>query len=462
MKTLGLILILLMTFGLAMGQDISGDWHGMLEAGGQKIRIVFHLTEGEAGLTATMDSPDQGAFDLPTRSTVFNDNKLEIVMDSPPIMYTAEYLEGKLLGIFHQAGYEFPLDLQREELPKAVYNRPQEPKEPFPYRTEEVVFSNPAAGIKLAGTLTLPQQAGIYPTVVMITGSGAQNRDEELMGHKPFMVIADYLTRNGIAVLRYDDRGAGASEGDFSAATSVDFASDASSAVQYLKTRPEIGKIGLMGHSEGGVIAPMVAAENPDVSFIVLLAGTGIRGDKILDWQSNAILKASGVSQAELDQVRPINRKIYELIIAENEPETLKQNIISYMDSVYAQGSLEIPAGSSKDEFIQQTAASLANPWMMFFIKHDPAPTLSKVKCPVLAVNGSKDLQVPSKLNLPVIKKTLQTAGNRKVTTKEYKGLNHLFQHCKSGSPDEYAVIEETFSPKVMKDFTKWIKKQVK
>lgn len=462
MKTLGLILILLMTFGLAFGQDISGDWHGMLEAGGQKIRIVFHLTEGEVGLVATMDSPDQGAFGLATRSAVFEENMLEIVMDYPPIEYRARFEDGKLVGAFRQAGSIFPLVMQREELPKAVYNRPQEPKEPFPYRSEEVFFSNPSAGIKLAGTLTLPKQAGVYPAVIMITGSGAQNRNEEIMGHKPFLVIADHLTRNGIAVLRYDDRGAGASEGDFSKATSVDFASDANSAVQYLKTRPEIGKIGLMGHSEGGIIAPMVAAENPDVSFIVLLAGTGIRGDKILDWQSNAILKASGVSQAELDQVGPINRKIYELIIAEDDAEILKQNIISYMDSVYTLGSLEIPAGSSKDEFIQQTAASLANPWMMYFIKYDPAPTLSKVKCPVLAINGSKDLQVPSKLNLPVIKETLQKAGNSKVTTKEYKGLNHLFQKSKTGSPDEYARIEETFSTQVMKDFTKWIKKQVK
>ncbi len=457
MKRFALIAVLLLTLGLALAQEISGDWNGMLEAGGQKIRIVFHISGGESGLVTTMDSPDQGAFGLATRSTVFENGKLEIVMDTPPLSYSADYAEGKFKGTFSQAGYEFALELQREELPKAVYNRPQEPKAPFPYRSEEVVFSNPAAGIKLAGTLTLPDKAGIYPAVILISGSGAQNRDEELMGHKPFLVIADYLTRNGIAVLRYDDRGTAASEGDFGSATSVDFASDANSAVQYLQTRAEIGKIGLMGHSEGGIIAPMVAAENPEVKFIVMLAGTGIRGDKILDWQSNAILKASGVPKAELDKVMPINRRIYSLVLAAQKPEEARQNIVSYMDSLYAAGGLELPPGTGKDDFIQQTASSLTSPWMMYFLKYDPAPTLAKVKCPVLAVNGSKDLQVPSKLNLPVIKQTLQKAGNRRVTTKEYKGLNHLFQNCKTGSPDEYATIDETFSPKVLKDLRVWI-----
>lgn len=462
MKAWILVLIAVLAIGLSFAQDITGDWNGMLEAGGQKIRIVFHIKTGETGLIATMDSPDQGVFDLPTRTVVFENSQLEVVMDAPPIAYQAEYRDGGFYGIFKQAGYEFPLDLQRKAMEKAVYNRPQEPKEPYPYYTEEVVFSNPGAGIKLAGTLSLPRKDGVFPTVVMITGSGAQNRDEELMGHKPFLVIADHLTRNGIAVLRFDDRGFGASEGDFGTATSVDFASDVNSAVQYLKTRPEIGKIGLMGHSEGGMIAPMVASQNPDVEFIVLLAGTGIRGDKILAWQTNAILKASGVTQEELDEVLPINQRIYEMVIAEADPEILSQNIEAYMDSLYTEGSLELPGGIAKDEFIEQTAASMTSPWMMYFIKYDPAPTLSKVKCPVLAVNGSKDLQVPPKMNLKAIKAALRKGGNKNVTTKEYPGLNHLFQKCKTGSPDEYAAIEQTFYPQVMKDFSKWIKKQVK
>ena len=462
MKARILVLIAVLAIGFSFAQDITGDWNGMLEAGGQKIRVVFHIKTGETGLEATMDSPDQGAFDLPTRSVVFEDSKLEVVMDAPPIVYQADYKEGSFYGTFKQSGYEFTLDLQRKAMEKATYKRPQEPQEPYPYYTEEVTFTNQSAGIKLAGTLSLPKKDGVFPTVVMITGSGAQNRDEELMGHKPFLVIADHLTRNGIAVLRFDDRGYGASEGDFGTVTSVDFASDVNSAVQYLKTRPEIGKIGLMGHSEGGIIAPMVASENPDVKFIVMLAGTGIRGDKLLAWQTNAILKASGVSQEDRDEVSTINKKLYEMVVREDDPKILSQTITSYMESLYAEGSLELPEGSSKDEFILQTAASLTNPWMMYFIKYDPAPTLSKVKCPVLAVNGSKDLQVPSKMNLKAIKAAVRKGGNKNVTTKEYRGLNHLFQQCKTGSLDEYTAIEQTFSPQVMKDFSKWIKKQVK
>jgi uncharacterized protein len=460
MKAISLIFLAIMLLCPLVAQDITGQWNGMLDVYGQKLRIVFHITESESGLTSTMDSPDQQAFGLATKSTVYENAVLTIIVDTPAIEYTAGLEDGVFKGIFKQAGYEFPLDLTREELPKPVYIRPQEPKEPYPYYSEEVTFTNAEAGIDFAGTLTLPKQEGVFPAVVMITGSGAQNRDEELLGHKPFLVIADYLTRNGIAVLRYDDRGAGESGGDFRSATTADFATDVESAVKYLKTRKEIGDIGLAGHSEGGIIAPMVAASTPEVKFIVLLAGTGIRGDKLLLLQEELIMKASKYPKEEIKQTLFVNRGIYDLVLKSDNTDSLKIQMADFMKKCVADGTYTLPSDVDQEEMLQQAVAQLTSPWMLNFIKYDPFLILKDVHCPVLALNGTKDLQVPAGINLKEIKKGLKKGGNKDVTTVKFKGLNHLFQYSKTGSPDEYAQIEETFSPKALETMSKWIKEK--
>jgi len=306
----------------------------------------------------------------------------------------------------------------------------------------------------------MPETGSNFTAVILISGSGAQDRNEELMGHKPFLVIADYLTRRGIAVLRYDDRGYAQSTGNFATATTADFATDAESAIAYLKTRKEINphKIGLMGHSEGGVIAPMVAARSNDVGFIVMLAGSGLRGDVLLLLQEEAAYKLSGLSDEKVAKLIKINAKIFDRIVGTNELLSL-QEISDFMTTLKDEIEDVALEGMTADRYIQQFTVSLAYPWMQFFLRYDPASALEKVKCPVLAVIGSKDFQVPAKENLDAISAALKKTGNTKATVKEYPGLNHLFQECTTGSSAEYAIIEQTFSPEVLKDLGDWISK---
>ena len=445
-------------------QNIAGQWNGILKVQGTQLRIVFNISKTENGYVSTMDSPDQGAKGIPVTSTSFENSTLKLVASNLGIEYQGTLgTDNVIVGNFKQGGMSFPLNLSKGTTEAQKPVRPQEPKKPYPYSDEEVTFENTKAGIKLAGTLTLPSKSGNFPAVILISGSGAQNRDEELMGHKPFLVLSDFLTRNGIAVLRFDDRGTAASTGDFKTATSADFASDVEAGLAYLQTRKEIDKkkIGLMGHSEGGIIAPMVASNSKDISFIVLLAGTGIPGDRLLLLQEELIFKASGMSDNKLQIIKRINSLVFELVKKSNSvgqltadlTNLLKQEVKNYPDR---------PGNISDDDFVKDQVNEVVNPWMLNFIKYDPATALAKVKCPVLAVNGAKDLQVPPKENLEAIKNALLKGGNTKVTTIEFPGLNHLFQECKTGLPAEYSTIEQTFSPIAMSDILKWIQMQTK
>ena len=263
-------------------QDITSQWNGILNIQGMQLRLVFHIKKDDEKLTATMDSPDQGAKGIPVSDVTFENKTLKLEVTSAGISYEGTMGENNVVkGTFKQSVYSFPLELTKEKLEKKIITKPQDPTKPYPYRMEDVIFENKNAGINLAGTLTLPQQEGIYPAVILISGSGPQNRDSELLGHRPFLVISDFLTKNGIAVLRFDDRGTGASTGNFQSATSIDFAQDVEAGLAYLRSRKEIDsrKIGLIGHSEGGLIAPIVASRSKDVAFIVLLAGPGLPGD---------------------------------------------------------------------------------------------------------------------------------------------------------------------------------------
>ena len=297
-----------------------------------------------------------------------------------------------------------------------------------------------------------------FTAVILVTGSGPQNRDEELLGHKPFFVLADYLTRKGIAVLRYDDRGIGESTGDFTKATSEDFADDALAAVEFLKARKDINKIGVAGHSEGGLIAPMVAVQSDDVDFIVLMAGTGIRGDSILMLQTELIMRASGTEEKLIKRDLNFFRKGYNELLSDKDDEQLKQALTAIINEAYESLSeAEKLEAGNKEMMVESQLGMLLSPWFRYFVKYDPYPTLTKVKCPVLAINGEKDLQVPPKENLSAIEKALKEGGNKNYKIVEMPGLNHLFQKSETGSPTEYGKIEETFSEDAMKVISDWI-----
>ncbi len=462
------ILLLTATFlsTFMYSQDISGDWNGILKVQGTQLRLVFHITKTDSGYVSTMDSPDQKAFGIPVTSTKFENSTLTIEITNLKIEYSGQFsVDNNIVGTFKQSGMVLPMDLSREKKEKEIIIRMQEPTKPYPYYTEEVKFKNGNDNITLAGTLTMPTKEGVYPVVVMITGSSPQNRDEEIMGHKPFLIIADHLTRNGIAVLRYDDRGTADSEGKFGTATTQDFASDVVAAVNYLKTRKEINKkqIGLIGHSEGGIIAPMVAAKSKDISFIVLLAGTGIRGNELLLLQQELIGRAEGASEEELKKTKETNTAAFGIILNNDNTELIKSKLTDLIAQIVKNlPESEKPKDTKDEDLVNQQVMQLTSPWMLYFIKYNPSLILKNVKCPVLALNGSKDLQVPSKVNLEAIQKGLQKGGNKKVTTKELPGLNHLFQECTTGSPSEYANIEQTFSPVALNEISGWIVKLLK
>jgi hypothetical protein len=399
------------------------------------------------------------------QTTSFENSIVKLELPNLMIAYEGT-LEGKTIkGNFNQGGMSFPLDLSREEQEKEVLVRPQEPKEPFPYYAEEVKFKNAKDNIVLAGTLTLPEKEGKFPAVILISGSGPQNRNEELLGHKPFLVLADHLTKNGIAVLRFDDRGTAESEGDFKTATSFDFVNDVEAALLYLRTRKEINKkkIGLIGHSEGGIIAPMLAAKSKQVDFIVLMAGTGISGDKLLLVQQELIGRASGLSEEVLAKVKASNKGAFDIISGSDNLESIKADLNVYLKQTLKEnGASALPNGTTEEEFVSQQIDQLTSPWMLNFLKYDPAPILEKVKCPVLAINGSKDLQVPASLNLTAIEQALKKGKNKHFEIKELPNLNHLFQDCETGAPSEYAKIEQTISQEALRTITDWILKQVK
>lgn len=358
--------------------------------------------------------------------------------------------------------YIFLLSIVVTSQVSAQGNRPQEPKEPFNYRIEEVAFeNNQANNIKLAGTLTIPYNIKKPPVAILISGSGAQNRNEEAFGHKPFFVLSDYLTNNGIAVLRYDDRGTAGSEGDFQNSTSFDFATDVEAAMEYIKNRKDLkkSKIGLIGHSEGGLIAPIVASRNENVDFIVLLSGPGVIGREVLESQAWEIAKLSGASQEVLKFNKSITDRLYDVVLTEKDIDSVetktKDTLKKYRDELLeAKNSFAIYVS---DNMIDQIASLGKNKWMNAFIKTNTQDYLKKVTCPVLALNGSKDVQILPKLNLDGIESALKKANNDDVTIKELDGLNHLFQTAETGLLNEYETIEETFSPIALEIIKDWI-----
>ena len=462
-----LILALFSFITSVFAQEVTGDWYGQLDIQGTKLRITFHITESDGAYTATMDSPDQGAMGIPTTKTTVNNTTLQINLDALGVQFTGELKGATIDGIFKQNGLELPLILSHTEIGKEEKKtRPQDPKKPYPYQSIEVSFTNPTANnIKLAGTLTLPKGIKKPPVAILISGSGPQNRNEEIpqFNHRPFLVLSDYLTRNGIAVLRYDDRGVANSEGQQKGATSADFATDVEAALAFLKTRNDIDtkKIGLIGHSEGGLIAPMVASKNKDIAFIVLLAGPGVDGGQILLTQARKSGELAGLEKEFLDFNETVSKKIFAMLQKSTDLAAAKKEIITLLREARKEAPQAL-ANELTDTAIQNQATLLSSPWFAYFVKTNPDQFLSKVHCPVLALNGANDFQVLPKLNLNGIEQSLKKANNKDVTLIELEGLNHLFQTSKTGALSEYATIEETFSPKALQLITDWIQKRFK
>jgi pimeloyl-ACP methyl ester carboxylesterase len=442
--------------------SIVGLWQGVLKVGGVELRLLLRFSkDGENGLKASLDSPDQGAKGIAADTASFEKDAIKVEIERIRGVFEGTLAKdgANIKGTWKQAGAAYPLDLTRIDKEPEL-SRPQEPKKPYPYFEEEVTYENSGAKIKFAGTLTLPKSEQPVPAVLLITGSGAQDRDESLLGHKPFLVLADYLTRRGIAVLRVDDRGVGGTTGSVSSSTTDDFAGDALAGVAYLKGRKEVNprQIGLAGHSEGGLIAPLAASRSNDVAFIVMLAGTGVSGEEILYLQAAQIAKAQGAGAEALAAARAGQERMYKIIREEPDLVKLEDALKKIVVEQIAQAAAASPeAKAALEGQADAQVKAILSPWYRFFLTYDPAPALRKLRCPVLAINGEKDLQVDPKQNLPPIEKALQEGGNPDSTVKELAGLNHLFQHCQTGSPAEYGKIEETFSPEALQLIGDWI-----
>ena len=429
--------------------SLEGIWQGVLTAGSSRIRFIFRISRDGEDWKAVVENPEQSTTSVPVESVTLEGHMITMEVAVTAGVYEGEInTEGnRITGFWKQRGGSYPLDLEPVDKVERIA-RPQDPTPPFPYVEEEVRFRNDDAGIYLAGTLTHPRGDGPYAAVVMVTGSGGQNRDEEVMNHRPFWVIADFLTRRGFAVLRYDDRGIASSEGDAATGTSEDFAEDAWAGAELLMEHPKIApsRIGIIGHSEGGLIATMLAAEHREIAFIVLLAGPGLPGDEIIAQQSVAILRASGASEEQIKPADETNRKIYDIVKREPDDEKAAREIGDILRS------FGVP-----EELIEGQISGLLSPWYRFYLSYDPQPALKRITCPVLAIIGDLDLQVLADENLRVIGDALEAGGNEAVTLKKFEGLNHLFQHAQTGLVQEYAVIEETFAPEVLEYIGDWL-----
>lgn len=444
-------------------EHIMGNWSGAIDVGNQQLTTIFHIAAGpDDTLTATMDVPAQGAKGIPVQSVKLTQDSLYLEVRAISGSYSGKITGPESIsGQWKQGGQSFLLQLQKGILE----TRPQEPKRPYPYQETEVTIKNENADITLAGTLTMPQGKGTYPAIILFTGSGPQDRDESIMGHKPFLVLADYLTRRGFAVLRLDDRGVGKSGGNFATATTKDFTSDALAAYTYMKSHQSINakKIGLIGHSEGALVAAEIAAEHPEVAFVVLMAGNAVPGTELLIAQNKALLENAGITQQQQQKYLNLRKAQFKAATTEKEITNAAEQIRQLEQEAKAQMTeQEQQQLGLTDEAEQTIVAQLNSPWMQYYLTYNPATTLQKLKMPVLVLNGTKDLQVPYQQNLSAAERALKAGGNKHYKIKELPHLNHLFQTAKTGSPAEYGQLEETIAPVALETIGIWVIKAVK
>jgi len=441
---------------------IVGTWLGTLDVGAMKLRLAFHIAaNAQGGFTSTFDSLDQNANGLAVQETTFADNKLHLNMPGVRAQYDGTLNGDQITGTFTQ-GAAIPLNLKRVDKIEGP-NRPQEPKAPFPYDSEEVSYEN--KGIHLAGTLTMPRGPGPFPAALMITGSGPQDRDESLFGHKAFWVIADFLTRRGIAVLRLDDRGVGKSTGSSMQATLEDMAGDVLAGVAFLGTHKGIDgkRIGVIGHSEGGMVGPLAASRSSNIAFVVMLAGLGVSFQQAVDShqsQAELLMRQAGAAQHAIDWNNAIQDMIFRVLRAEPDANAALAKMKAELDKMKAglpedeRKAMESPNAVAA---VNRNFASVVTPEMRTILLFEPGEVLRKVKVPVLAMNGSRDLQVFAKQNLPAIATALAEGGNSDFTVTVLPGLNHLFQKCDKCTVGEYGELEETFSPSALTVMGNWL-----
>lgn len=459
-RLMSLLLILIPL--LTSAQDLRGAWKGLLEVGPAKLNIVFHIHDDN---NVTMDSPDQGAMELPTKVVCMQEDSISVTMPRLGAQYAGKLVGEKINGTFSQMGHSFPLILKRGEI---KMNRPQTPQPPFEYTTQEVVFHNKGIDAKtglpteggeawLGGTLSYPKgfKTGM-PVVLMVTGSGQQNRDEELMGHKPFLVIADYLARHGIATLRYDDRGVGKSTGNMAMITLQSNMLDAEAGIDYLKSTKKFGKIGVLGHSEGGIISYMLAARGK-ADFVVSLAGPVLPGDSVLLMQNRDVLTTAGLDKDNVEKYATALSRVFKYRMSEQ-----KMKFSDKPESLVPMLTMDIALLPELRKNLIKTVKMVDSPWLVSYLKYDPATDIRKINSPVMLIIGDNDKQVNATANIQAAENILPKAVKAKSLLKAYPTLNHLFQPSETGSPGEYAKIETTISEEVLDDITSWITKTAK
>jgi pimeloyl-ACP methyl ester carboxylesterase len=475
MKKIATLFVLVFSSLPFFAQKPIENWSGILNAGGQKIELRLHLIQNaDNSLTSTWDVPVQKAKGITSSKTTLENNQLaiEIKMIGASYMGTLNTTGDKIEGTWVQSGMSFPFNLEpfKEGQTEAIVIKPQTPKPPFSYEVYDFTYEGVNTKLTYGVTLTYPKDQGKHPLIILITGSGKQDRDETIFDHKPFAVIADYLTKKGFAVMRVDDRGAGKSTGNFNNSTTADFALDVEEHIRYAKSLSMVDttKIGLLGHSEGGLIAPMVAARNKAVAFVVLMAGPGVPITDLMAMQNEKVLKSVGITPAAIDAYIPLYKQIMLTVIStSNKQEAisksteLTKNWFNTTDKAFVKATTNISTEADINSYATRMAETLSTNWWKYFAAYNPQPALQKLKCPVLALNGSADIQVPAVENLNAIEAVLKKAGNNNFTIHKFEGLNHLFQKCTKCTVAEYGQLENTIEPEVLDTIGDWLNKNV-
>ncbi len=445
-------------------KNLTGKWEASLNFPNVKYKLILDfINDKDNNISMKLSSPKQRVYDMQADSLSIKGTEISFVLPKFNVSFNGNYdLDSNIIkGTWKQEKFKVPIAFYREGELERI-ERPQYPQKPYPYNSENVIIDNPDANVQLAGTITFPKEKGPFPAILLINGSGPQDRDETIYNHKPFLVIADYFTRKGFAVLRVDDRGYGASTGKYNNSTTNDFADDAEHSIDYLKTRKEVdpNKIGLIGFNEGGIIAAMVDSEIKDINFIVLLATPGLTGKDVLLAQTKTLQKAQGVSEKEIEQDYKINNKVFSIVQSTKDSvkaineiqKTLKDFVSTLSDSEKTQRKYSEYTIANKARFMM-------TPWFRYYLSFNPTSALEKINCPALVLYGQNDLQIEPKKNLNAVVNAIEKGGNHNVESQIIPGLNHLFQTSKSGLPEEYSKIKETFSPKALEIIYNWIEK---
>ena len=445
-----------LSLGIAVAiqaDDLAGHWQGEIDTPGQPLRVKVDLRRDGDAWRGTIDIPAQGATALPLDAVEVEQEAVGFSIRDVPgnPTFRGRHEGGGIRGEFSQGGATFGFRLTREAV--AGPNRPQQPKPPFPYGIEEVVIE--AGPVQLAGTLTVPAGDPPFPAVLLISGSGLQDRDQTLFEHKPFWVIADHLTRSGIAVLRVDDAGFGASTRHPEPPTTREFADDAAASVEFLIAEGRFDRVGLIGHSEGGLVAVLVASERNDIDFLVLLAAPGVTGVELMRTQNQRIFEAAGFPDDQTASLLGLLDQLFAALVSDLSEDALRERVQAIARQQMAfNGGISV---SEDDPRVKAAVESALQPWTRYFLRLDPRPVLAGIEVPVLAMNGALDFQVDADQNLTAIASALEQGGNSNVAIYRLPGLNHLFQNAQTGLVDEYGRIEETISPEVLGLIRNWI-----